>query len=107
MDSVETLVEQRSETRTELKWPVSVWVPAARRFFNGRSANVSKVGALISLPITTPVREGAVIEINFPRTTHLAKQKGQFARIKSGKVVRVDRGNILTESNIAVAVQFE
>jgi hypothetical protein len=36
----------------------------------------------------------------------LAKEKGGFARIKCGKVVRVDRGNMLKAANIGVAIQF-
>ncbi len=104
---METLIEQRKEARTELCWPVSIWLPAANRFFNGRSANISKTGVFFMVPITTPVRTGNVVEINFPRTTALAKKKGRFARIKSGKVVRVDRKNVLKDASIGVAVVFE
>lgn len=103
---MEALIEQRKESRSSLSWPVSVWVPEANRFFNGRSANISKTGVFIRVPITTPVRPGNVVEINFPRTVTLAKEKGQFARIKSGKVVRVDRKNILKNANIGVAIAF-
>jgi hypothetical protein len=46
------------------------------------------------------------VEINFPRTTALAKQKGQYARIKSGKVLRVERKNVLKGGGIGMAVQF-
>ena len=104
---METLTEQRKQTRTNLSWPVSLWLPNANRFFNGRSHNISKTGVFVTLPMTTPVRAGHVVEINFPRTTTLAKEKGQFARIKSGKVVRVDRANTLKDANIGVAVAFE
>ena len=104
---METLIEQRKNARTDLSWPVSVWLPEANRFFNGRSSNVSKTGAFVTLPMTMPVREGHVVEVNFPRTTTLAKQKGQFARIKTGKVVRVERRNMLHEANVGIAVEFE
>ena len=104
---MDVLVEQRKDNRTDLSWPISVWLPEANRFFNGRSCNVSKTGVFITVPVTTPVRAGSIVEINFPRTTTLAKQKGTFARIKSGKVVRVERRNMLKDVNIGVAVQFE
>jgi hypothetical protein len=104
---METSVEQRRHTRTNLNWPVSIWLPEANRFFNGRSANISRTGVLVSLPMTTPVRPGHLVEVNFPRTTTLAKEKGQFARVKCGKVVRVERNNILRTVNIGVAIQFE
>lgn len=104
---MDVLVEQRKDNRTDLSWPISVWLPEANRFFNGRSCNVSKTGVFITVPVTTPVRAGSIVEINFPRTTALAKQKGTFARIKSGKVVRVERRNMLKDVNIGVAVQFE
>lgn len=101
------VVEQRKDTRSDLVWPVSVWLPQANRFFNGKSTNVSKGGAYLTLPMTTPVRVGHEIEVNFPRTKSLAKQKGQYARIKSGKVLRVERNKILTNATIGCAVQFK
>ena len=81
---MDTLVEQRTDTRTELSWPVSSWMPEASRFFNGRISNISKTGVFVSVPIATPVREGNVLEMHFPRTEALAKEKGNFARIKKG-----------------------
>ncbi|MCK4752818.1 MAG: PilZ domain-containing protein [Planctomycetes bacterium] len=104
---METLVEQRKDTRTELTWPVSVWLPEANRFFHGRSSNISKTGAFLSVPMTMPVRAGHTVEINFPRTLELAEEKGGFARIKSGRVVRVERRNMLKDAKIGVAIQFD
>ncbi|MGB8226345.1 MAG: PilZ domain-containing protein [Sedimentisphaerales bacterium] len=104
--TVETAVENRRAMRTMLSWPVSIWLPEANRFFNGKTINVAKGGVLLSMPMTTPVRPGHVVEINFPRTMNLAKKKGQFARIKAGKVIRVERDTITTDATIGVAVQF-
>jgi len=104
---METLIEQRKETRTAVSWPVSVWLPEANRFFNGRSSNISKTGVFVTVPITMPVRLGHIVEINFPRMVTLAKLKGQFARVKSGKVVRVDRKNMLKDASVGVAIAFE
>lgn len=101
-----TLVEQRKEIRSELSWPVSIWLPEANRFFTGRSINVSRGGAFITVPMTTPVRPGHEVEVNFPRTMSLARQKGQYARIKIGKVVRVERSTMLSSGTIGIAVQF-
>lgn len=104
---MQTLVEQRRERRTNLSWPVSVWLPEANRFFNGRSANISKSGALINVPLTTPVRPGSVVEVNFPRTDALALEKGQYARIRKGRVVRVDRRHAMDEASISLGIAFE
>ena len=104
---MESVIEQRKDTRTELSWPVSLWLPEANRFFNGRSCNVSKTGVFVTVPMTTPIQVGHIVEINFPRTVALAKQKGGFARVKSGKVVRVDRKSILKSANIGIAIRFE
>ena len=103
---METLVEQRKDSRNTVSWPVSVWIPEANRFFNGRSCNISKTGVFITLPVTAPVRTGHIVELNFPRTEALAKEKGQFARIKTGKVVRVDRKNLLESAEIGVGIAF-
>jgi len=104
---METALDQRKSSRTHLTWPVSVWMPQANRFVNGTSENISKSGALLRLPLTTPVRFGQIVELNFPRTSKLAEEKGQFARIKTGKVVRIERQGILTDAKIGVAIQFE
>ena len=101
-----TVIEQRKDMRSDLAWPVSVWIPEANRFFTGKSINVSKGGAFISLPITAPVRPGHEIEVNFPRTMSLARQKGQYARIKTAKVIRVERNELLRTGTIGMAVQF-
>lgn len=103
---METLIEHRREARTHLSWPVSLWLPDANRFFNGRSSNISRTGVFITVPMTTPIRPGSTVEVNFPRTEVLAKEKGQFARIKSGKVVRVERQNMLKDTTIGVAISF-
>lgn len=102
-----TLVEQRKDARTNISWPVSMWLPDANKFFNGKSKNISKTGAFIRFPLTTPVKTGNLVELNFPRSTSLAEQKGRFARIKSGRVVRVERNNMLRDARIGVAVHFE
>jgi len=104
---MEATIEQRKESRTALCWPVSVWVPQANRFFNGRSSNISKIGVFITVPMTAPIQPGNVVEINFPRTAALAEQKGQFARIKRGRVVRVERKSVLKDANIGVGIAFE
>ncbi len=104
---MQTLVEQRKDSRSTVSWPVSVWVPEANRFFNGRSCNISKTGVFITLPVTVPIRAGHIVELNFPRTVALAEEKGQFARIKSGRVVRVDRKNLLENAEIGVGIAFQ
>jgi len=104
---IEQRIEQRKDSRNNVSWPVSVWVPEANRFFNGRSCNISKTGVFITLPVTTPVSLGHIVELNFPRTEALAKEKGQFARIKTGKVVRVDRNNLLESAEIGVGIAFQ
>jgi hypothetical protein len=56
--------------------------------------------------MAAPVKPGHVVEINFPRTVSLARKKGQFARIKSGRILRVERDSITSDATIGVAVQF-
>jgi hypothetical protein len=99
--------EQRKTTRTPVAWPVSVWLPEANRFFNGRSSNISSGGVLVRIPATTPLRTGHVVELNFPRTMALAKRKGSFARIKSGRVVRIERDELLDDATIGIGIVFE
>lgn len=103
---MQTLVERRTSPRTPLKWPVSMWIPAAKRFLYGHSSNISKSGALIEAPATSPVRLGQTIEINFPRTENLAREKGSFGRLKTGTVVRLDRPGVTNGASMAVAVRF-
>ena len=104
---MQALIEQRKDSRSSVSWPVSVWIPEANRFVNGRSCNVSKTGVFLTLPVTAPVKTGNVVELNFPRTEALAKEKGQFARIKCGRIVRVDRTKLLENAEIGVGIAFE
>ena len=104
---MQALTEQRKDIRSNVSWPVSVWIPEANRFVIGRSCNISKTGVYIVLPITAPVRSGRMVEVNFPRTEALAKEKGQFARIKRGRIVRVDRTSLLENAEIGVGIAFE
>ena len=98
--------EQRKAERSPVQWPVSIWHPKASRFFNGHSVNVSSLGALVELPMKTPVREGQDLEINFPRSESLAKDKGGFARVKTAQVVRIDRSDSLLSASIKVGLEF-
>ena len=103
---MQATIEQRTECRNNVTWPVSVWMPEANRFFYGRSCNISRTGVFITLPVTTPVQAGNIVELNFPRTETLAKEKGQYARIKTGRVVRVDRQNLLENAEVGVGIAF-
>lgn len=103
---MQATIEQRTESRNRVSWPVSVWMPEANRFFYGRSCNISRTGVFITLPVTTPIQTGNVVELNFPRTQALAEEKGQYARIKTGRVVRVDRENLLENAAVGVGIAF-
>ena len=103
---MQAMIEQRKDSRSSVSWPVSIWIPEANRFVIGRSCNISKTGVFITLPLTTPIQTGHKVELNFPRTEPLAQEKGQFARIKGGKVVRVERKNLLEEAEIGVGIAF-
>jgi hypothetical protein len=107
MSEATAVTEQRKNTRTDVAWPVSVWLPEANRFFNGRSTNISSGGVLVRVPATTPLRAGHVVELNFPRTMALAKRKGSFARIKSGRVLRIERSELLDDATVGVGIVFE
>jgi hypothetical protein len=100
------ICEHCNSERTEICWPISVWHPKALRFFNGQSNNVSSNGALVVLPMSVPIREGQDLEINFPRTEPVAHKKGQFARIKKGRVIRVDRSESLNSAKVKIALEF-
>ena len=103
---MKTSTENRREMRTDLCWPVSIWLPEAKRFFNARSANISKSGVYLNTSVATPIRTGHMVELNFPRTDKLAEEKGGYARIKYGRVVRIDRANMLKDATMGIAVAF-
>ncbi|MBN2131392.1 MAG: PilZ domain-containing protein [Sedimentisphaerales bacterium] len=99
-------VEQRRSQRRQTEWPVSVWHPRMGRFIHGRSVNVSEHGALLEVGPRTPVEAGQEVEVNFPREKELASEAGQSARIKSGKVVRVDRSVLMGGAAVRVGIEF-
>lgn len=102
----ENVCEQRNAKRAKVNWPISIWHPKASRFFNGRSIDISCRGALITLSMKVPVSEGQDLEVNFPRNKALAKEKGRFARIKTAKVVRIDRSKAVESTNVEVGLEF-
>ena len=103
--AVEAGIENRKSARTNLKWPVSIWMPEVKRFYSGTAVNIAEGGVMIKLPTTAPIQAGDLVEINLPRTTSLTKKKGQYARIKIAKVLRVQRESI-RNACIGIAMQF-
>jgi len=99
--------EQRHSKRTDVRWPVSLWNPKATRFYNGKSINVSSDGALVAFSMQAPISQGQEVEINFPRTEPLARSKGSCARIKTARVVRIDRSESLDSAIIKVGLEFQ
>ena len=99
--------EKRKAPRSEFAWPVSAWLPEHSCFYNGRTVNISRLGATITLPLGTPISVGVMIELNFPRTAALAKRFGQAGRIKVATIKRIQRDDSLSINNsVAVAVEF-
>lgn len=98
--------DQRRSPRTPVSWPVSVWHPKAARFFNGRSINISQEGVLVRMPLQAPVHEGQDLEINFPRSEALGREKGCFARIKNARIVRIDRSEALDSATVNIGMEF-
>lgn len=89
-----------------MDWPVSVWICDQCRFYNGRSVNVSYCGAMITLDdngVMTYLIKGMEVEVNFPRTATLARQKGGWSRIKAGKIIWVKE----TATSTIIGVEFD
>ena len=91
--------EKRKHKRHKIQFPACTWVPlpVRGRFLIGKTRNVSRSGAFIIIKFNPMfpdalriLTEGKEIEVNIPRTNALAKEKGQYARIRKAIVVRVD-----------------
>ena len=95
--------DKRKALRSEFARPVSVWLGNYSRFYNGRVVNISRLGAMITLPLETPtIPVGETLELNFPRTAALAKRFGQAGRIKVATIKRIQR----LDESLFVAVEF-
>lgn len=94
--------EKRKALRGGFAWPVSVWLSNYNHFYNGQMVNISRLGAMVTLPLETPISVGETLELNFPRTPALAKRKGQAGRIKVAIAKRVQQ----LDSSVSVAVEF-
>ena len=97
--------DRRAARRYPLQWQVCVWHEASKRFFNGRSDNISGSGALIYLPLTVPVRLNERVEVNFP-SPGISGSDRHPARIFTAKVVRINRPQSILDGRQAVAVNF-
>ena len=103
--AVEAGIENRKSVRTNLKWPVSLWLPEVKRFYSGTAVNIAEGGVMIKLSVPAPIQAGSLVEINLPRTTSLTKKKDRFGRLKIAKVLRVQRESI-RNACIGIAMQF-
>ena len=99
-----TMADRRQFHRNQIDWPVSVYVPRLARFVNGRSVDVSQTGAKVSLPLSVPLAPGQLVELNFPRTSTLAKLAGSFSRIKTAMVVRIEDDSPKSEGSPTLAL---
>jgi hypothetical protein len=88
-----------------MDWQVCLWHGSTKRFFSGRSVNISATGALLQMPLTIPIRMAEVVEFNF--TPPIDQNADQFhSKVFSAKVVRVNRGESLLDANQSVALKF-
>lgn len=101
--------ERRIAKRQQLDWPVRVWHEPTQKFYNARSVNVSASGALITLPLTAPIRISETIEATFPPpptpddTRH---DHNSCEKVFSSQVVRVNRPQSLLTGSQQVALRF-
>jgi len=52
------------------------------------------------------LKEGQQLEMNFPRCEPLAGRKGGYARIKTARVTRIDRGEGILDAVVKVGLEF-
>jgi len=97
--------DRRVAQRYPLDWQVCVWHDRSKRFFNGKSANISGTGALIYLPLTAPISVDEELEVNFPSPTTPGDERYP-ARVFTARVVRVNRPESILDGRQAVAMQF-
>jgi c-di-GMP-binding flagellar brake protein YcgR len=96
--------ERRGSKRFHLDWPVCLWHEGTKRFYSGRSVNISATGALIHLPLSVPIRSSEQVEVNF--SVPMDQRNAKHSKVFSANVVRVNRGASLLDGRQAVAVEF-
>jgi len=98
--------DRRTAKRYPLQWQVCLWHEASKRFFSGTSANISRTGALLYMPLTAPINLNEKVEVNFP-SPQLPESDRYPAKTFSAKVVRVNRPQSILQGRQAVALQFQ
>ena len=94
MEMDTAVIEQRSDTRSDLAWPVSVWLPKASRFFNGKSVNISKGGVFIKTDIKFAIGKQIRLAIPGSKIRNNISLKGLIVRISTeGFGVKFDTGS--------------
>ncbi len=99
------LDNRRAAVRYPLEWQVCLWHDQSKRFFTGRSTNISSTGAMIRLPLTVPLTVDQRVELNFP-SPGIGQNDRHPASIFSARVVRINRPQSILEGQQVVAVQF-
>lgn len=97
--------ERRSHPRQAATSRAEVFHEPSQRRFPARCANLSRGGALMYIPVKTPVQPGQSVrvtlgDIPYPDLTDLAGGP------RPATIVRVDRRAVLAGGHLAIAVQF-
>jgi len=98
--------ERRTSKRIKLDWPVSLWHGPTERFYSACNVNISSTGALVEVPLTVPVRISDSVQFSF-LPSEVKKTDESPAKVFSGQVVRVNRGQSILQGYQSVALKFE
>lgn len=101
----ESQAERREHPRHEMEWPACLWAPKIMCFFRVGILDISQSGIKVKTTQRLPLDEGDEVELNIPRgTTSLVERNGQWARIKRGRVVRIEADHL--HSKMLYSIQF-
>ena len=101
--------ERRAHPRYRIDWPVMLRQQGRGLRFSGRGHDLSRIGALVALPLSIPIRTGQrlAIELHRPKSAARPDPSPQEPEVHDARVVRVQRSASFLDGLQLVGLTFE
>ncbi len=99
------LPERRRGLRIRQSRPVKIFEPIISRYFGGQTEDISSTGLRIELPLSTPVREGKVLNIHVG-LNQAGESLANRRHMIPARVVWIDRRTARTQGRLVAGVEF-
>lgn len=100
-----TVTERRRGLRIRQNRPIKIFEPRSHRYFGGQTEDLSATGLRIELPLSTPVREGEIVNIHIG-LGHRGEPLAYRRKMVPARVIWVRREHDLASGRLMAGVEY-